>query len=249
MGRRIRVCVVLALALGLGGRAWAEDARGTVLKGIEAIGGKAQARRLERLRLRMKGSATQGDLSYKFTQALAVELPGRSKSDQTIQFTNEDIRVVQVIDGDHGWVRAKEGVLELREQNLAQPKESLYTTRVESLLPLLEDKTFTLAALGESSIEGRPALGIKVSNQGHPEISLYFDKENGLLRQLHLIAFDPTTRRELRQDTYYSDYKDVEGVKRPMKLVILVEGRKVMECAITELKFVEKFEATEFAMP
>src|SRR5262249_46855062 len=90
----------------------------------------------------------------------------------------------------------------------ASMERSLYVDRVTSLVPLLKDKSFTLKALGESKVEDRPALGVQVSSTGHPDVSLYFDRDNGLLVKYAYPDRDPATNKDALHEIYFSDFRE-----------------------------------------
>jgi hypothetical protein len=178
-----------------------------------------------------------------------IQWPNRLRSEETIQLPDREIKVVQVIDGDQGWISEDGRMMPLKGFQLNAQHESIYTSKVQALVPLLTDKTFRLETIGSSDVGGHPARGVKVTSEGHAELQLYFDEDSGRLVKLVRIGEDPVSKRRLVQDTYYRDYKDVDGLSQPMTLVIFLDGRKMMDCAITEWACVEKFDDELFAKP
>ena len=97
-------------------------------------------------------------------------------------------------------------------------KEASYARWAGSLVPLL-NKGFQLASLGEIKVDGKLAIGVRVSHKGHRDINLFFDKDKGLLVKSEMTVKDPMAGgKEVTQETLYSDYKEVSGVKRPSNL-------------------------------
>ena len=45
----------------------------------------------------------------------------------------------------------------------------------------LRDADFQLSPAGEVKVNDRPALGLRVSRKGWPDVNVYFDKESGLV--------------------------------------------------------------------
>ena len=88
--------------------------------------------------------------------------------------------MVEVLDGDKGWVSRDGMTQNMDEELLAQVREQLYTDEVTRLMPL-DNKAFKLALLGEKKVAGRDAVGVRVEHKGRHPLSLYFDKANGLL--------------------------------------------------------------------
>ena len=47
----------------------------------------------------------------------------------------------------------------------------------------------------------------------------------------------------------YSDFQDQDGYRRPMKMAVFRNGKKVMEAEVIEVKYLDKVDAAEFAKP
>ena len=138
--------------------------------------------------------------------------------------------------------------MELKGEELDEVKEELHVEYVQTLVPLLKDKAYTLNALGEIKIHDRPAVGIRVTSKGHKDVNLYFDKATGLLTKSERRALNDN-KMEVSEETFYGDYKDVDGVKVPMKVVVHHDGKKYVEMEITEQRFLDQLDDSEFARP
>jgi hypothetical protein len=87
-----------------------------------------------------------------------------------------------------------------------------------------------------------------VQVKGRKEMRLYFDKETGLLTKTeHLLADEKG--KEIRQEEYYSDFKEFEGFRRPAKMLALRNGAKVMEAQLIDVKYADKIDDSEFDKP
>jgi hypothetical protein len=134
-------------------------------------------------------------------------------------------------------------------ERLAEQKEEIYAAWVADLVALKE-KMFTLSSLGETNVDGKPAVGVKVSSKGHRDINLYFDKETGLLAKSETRVKDEMLGgQEVGQETFYSDYKEVQGVKVAMKAVIKRDGKLYVEADTTEYIPAEKLDDNLFLKP
>ncbi len=54
---------------------------------------------------------------------------------------------------------------------------------------------------------------------------------------------------EFTQETNYSNYKDVDGVKRPMKSENKRDGEKFLDLELEEFKILEKVDPKTFSEP
>src|SRR5260370_18135650 len=110
-----------------------------------------------------------------------MQRAGQSRVAMEGKVNDQTFRMVRVVNGDKGWIKLNDGeTKEMSKEQLAEEREELYGKAVAALVPL-KDKTYQLAALGESKVEGRDAVGVRVSRKGHRDVSLFFDKGNGLL--------------------------------------------------------------------
>jgi hypothetical protein len=156
-----------------------------------------------------------------------------------------------VVAGDKGWIKAEKETTEMTKEQLAGEKQNLYGGWVGSLLPL-NDKAFTFTLLPEIKIDDKPTVGVKVSQKGRPDVSLYFDKATSLLAKIEqtVVSMDPKDKdKEVKQETFLSDYKDVDGYKTATKVVVKRGGKLFVEATISDLKPVEKFDEKVFARP
>src|SRR5262249_12266082 len=153
-----------------------------------------------------------------------------------VEVQGQNVNLVYVVNGGKAWLRALGETVELKGEELEDQKESLYAEHVQRLVPLLKDKAFTLDPFAALKVKGRDAGGVKVASKGHKDGNLYFDKETGLLAKQERRALDEA-KQEVTEETYYSDYKDVSGVKVPMKVAIHHDGKEFVEMEMTEYSF------------
>jgi len=153
-----------------------------------------------------------------------------------------------VFDGTNGWVNVNGMNIDLDEKLMAELKEASYLLQIGRLAGL-KGKGFELSLLGESKVNDRPAVGVKVASKGHRDINLYFDKETGLVAKMEHRALDAMTMQEVTQERIILEYQDTEGQKMPKKVLVNRDGKKFMELEVTEIKFPDKIDDSEFAKP
>jgi hypothetical protein len=248
---RTRRCASLALSfvLILAGSGRADDqARAIVDKGIKAAGGADKIAKFKALALKMKGTFHGMGAPIPYTGEWTVDLPDRMRMQLDFEANGMKFMFVRVYNRGKGWQKIADTTQELEKDQLAEAREEMHAGWVGSLLPLT-DKAFTLAPLGEIQIDRRPAVGVRVSHKGHRDINLYFDKESGLLVKTETRVRDDQSGMEVGQEEFYSDFKEIDGVKHPMKLTIKREGKLYVEGETTELKAVEKPDDSSFNKP
>ena len=50
-------------------------------------------------------------------------------------------------------------------------------------------------------------------------------------------------------ETFYRDYRDVEGIPQPMKHALTHDGKKFIDMEITQVQFLERIDEAAFAKP
>jgi hypothetical protein len=238
-------CVVVALA----GRAAAQDEnRAVIARAIKATGGEKKIAKLKVARAKFKGTGEFGGATVALTGTTANQGTRQLRVEVQAEVQGQSVTLLYVLNGNKGWLQAAGDTVELKGKKLDDFKEEAYAMYVETLVPLLKDKAYKLHALGEAKVSGRPAVGVRVECKGHKDVNLYFDKATGLLTKAERRALDDADN-EVTEETFYSDYKEVDGVKVPLKFVVHHDGKKLMEIKQIEYSFPERIDDSEFARP
>lgn len=218
------------------------SARAVIDKAIKAAGGEKNLAKFNAHTWKEKGTYHGMGEGVPYTGKYAVQWPGQFRMEI------ENVFII-VLDGDKGWISAQGTTKEMDKDQLAEQKEGLYAGWVTTLLPL-KDKAFTLAPLGESRVENRPAVGIRVSRKDHRDVNLFFDKESGLLLKTERRArAEEQGGKEVTQEVYLQDYQKIEGANIPKKIVIKRDGKPFVEAENQDLKIADKLDKSVFAKP
>jgi hypothetical protein len=222
-----------------------KDPRAILLRAIKAHGGADKLAQLRIIREQSRGTLSVLGMKVAFTQEVLFRAPDQFRITQTTDLPGKRLLIVQVFDGKKGW-RIQGGVPKAAdEKTLANWKELAHATYVGTLTPLLAaDKGYTLALLGEVEVKGKKAVGLKVSFKGRRDVSLYFDRDSGLLVRK---TFQPRPGgKEAVQDEVYSDFKEVEGVKRAGHVTALSGGTLRAEIDVTMTRFPDRIDDKNF---
>ncbi len=244
--------LILAAAAGLflvSGAIAADEPKALVEKAVKAIGGAERLAKAKGYRTKGKGTIEIMGMSLEFTSDAVMDPAGRIKSEVSFEIMGHKISVIQVFDGKKGWMIFMGNVVELEGDQLKELKEEIHNRRVNTLLPLLKDKTFTFATLGETKVNGKPAQGVKVSAKGYRDIELYIDPASGLVVKTIRQAYDMQGMKEVSQDVVNSEFKEADGIKYASKAVLQRDGKKFLDLEITEYKTLENVDDSEFAKP
>lgn len=240
----------LGIVLAASGAARADDAaaRAVLDKALKAHGGEDTLAKLPASTVAMKGKIHTMGLVVDFTGEVMSFGPEHVKLDLQIEVGGQQLQIVNVVAGKNGWSRVANETKEMSKEELEEGLEQAHSSWSATLAPLKRDKRFTLTLIGEIEIDKKPAVGIKVGFKGRRDIDFYFDKTTGLLVKTEGRAKDEAGQ-EVHEEAFFSNYKDVQGTKQPMKIVVKRDGKVFLEAEMTNVTLAEKLEPAVFAKP
>ena len=244
--------IVVGLVLHAWGPARAEDKgqpSAIIDKAITAAGGEANLAKWKAATWKSKGTFYGLGDGLPYTSETAVAWPDRIRTAIDAEFNGQKFMIVNVFNKDKGWTKMGGDSMALEGDRLDEQKEEVYAAWVQTVLPL-RDTTFTLTSLGDSKVDGKAVAGVKVASKGRRDISLFFDKETGLLAKIDRKVKDVQGGGdEVAQETILSDYKEIDGTKHPMKVTIKRDGKKYIEQENSDMKIADKLDDKLFAEP
>jgi hypothetical protein len=237
--------VLLAVALPAPAAAGEEDARGVIEKAVGALGGGKKLARHKAMAARGAGTLYLAGRPVAATLRIVYQPPGQ----YVLAVECPVFRAATVLDGKRGWMKLGDRVTAMSRAQLAECKDNLHVEKVAALLPLLNDRAFTLTLLPDAYVNSAPAVGVKVSCKGRPDVKLYFDRKSSLLVKLQSAVKE--NRVVVQQEVLYGGYADVGGgTLRPHKVTTLRDGKPYSAWQITEHKlFEDRLRDIEFSRP
>jgi hypothetical protein len=225
------------------------DMKALIEKAIKAHGGAEKLSKNKATTMKFKGKVYAVADGLDYTGELALQTPGKIRTDINFEVMGMKFDVINIVNGDKGWVSLNGKTEELPKEAVEEGKEQLYADWVGRIYPLT-DKEYKLSPLGESKVGEKEAVGVKVSRKDHRDINLYFDKKTSLLLKVeHQIKDYMAGGMEFSQESLMEDYKEVDGVQTPMKLLVKRDGKNYLDAEITEVKFLEKLDDKTFDKP
>jgi hypothetical protein len=224
------------------------DLRAVIEKGITARGGADNLGKYKAATWKGKGKFYGLGDALDYTGDWSVQYPGQNRTVIEFEFNGMKFQRIGVVNGDKGWVKLNDNLEEMDKEALAEEKAQSYAGLVSNLL-VLRDKNYQLAALGDAKVGDRPVVGICVSHKDRRDVSLFLDKETGLVLRSETRIKNMQTGQEETQEIVYGDYREVKGVKHAMKLTIKRDGRLFIEAEWSDYKPVEKLDDSVFAKP
>lgn len=225
----------------------ADPAIKTILdRAATAMGGAAKLAKYHGVSWKGKG---------KFRQAnIALVLDGESHIRDGNQFRydlflgeNQQTSIVVIVTGTTGWVKA--GATQPLPEQLSPLRADFYALALSQRPHALLDKAYQLTAIGEVVVEGKPTLGLRVTQKNWPDVTLYFDKETGLAVKSEVRVKDPSTAQEVSDEFFLSEYKTFAGLKHYTKAVGKRDGNDYTERELTDVTWHEQLPDNLFARP
>jgi hypothetical protein len=186
-----------------------DAARALVVRAVRAVGGEEKLRQRRASYTRLKGT-----LHYlggvPFTGESFSQPGGAFKQTQELTLDGAPMYMTEVYSGASAWRTVNGQTQDIDNQTVAVMTKARHADRVLSLLPLLADGKFVLTALGEARVEGRPVDAVRVSHEGQPDVTLYFDRQAGFLVKSEYRALDEREGAMTLRAIVYADYREVD---------------------------------------
>ena len=225
----------------------ADEAQAIIERAIKAHGGLERLNRVHADRVANKGVLIVNGRETPFLAETTVQMPSQFRNVIHLQGDRKTV-FVQILNGDKIYFTIDGQPQKVDENLSAEVHETMQLNQAVRLVPLVMDKAYVLEPLGEVTIDGQAAVGVKATAKGRREVRLFFNKETGLLVKTEH-SIDDGVGKEIQQEEYYTNFEDVQGYRRPMKLSAYRGGKKVMEAEVIEVKYLDKVDDAEFAKP
>jgi hypothetical protein len=245
MRKLVDVGVWVVLATGGAARADDAEVKAVIEKAIKAHGGADVLNKFLAFSAKSKGKYYGMGEGIDYTSETQIQYPDKER----FVVQAGDFKFTQVVNGDKGWIVAGAETRAMDKEQLEEAREELYAAGLTRLTPLT-GAGYKLAALGSVKVGDRDAVGVRVEHKGHRDVSLFFDKDTGLLLKMERRGKDVMGGGgEFTAEEIFGDYKKVDGMSMPFKITIKHDGKRFVESETTEATPAEKLDASVFAKP
>jgi hypothetical protein len=225
-----------------------QDAAGPkaiIEKAIKAHGGAANLDKYVGARATVKGTITAMGMDIAVSGVSLSKEPDKALLKGTISVAGMDIPLVQLVTPSSVVVSVAGQAQPLDDAAKEAIREGTYVSSLERLTPLVKGDTYTLKAGPDAAVDGKPAVGVVVESKGHKPVTLYFDKETGVLVKSTRTGTVPG-EGEAELESFYKDYKAVQGVQVPHREVQTANGKPSADISIEKVELLEKVDDGEF---
>lgn len=176
--------------------------------------------------------------------------PDKLRIDMQLKFSGSTFDLAYVLNGETVWMLVNGNLQENANDMLGQALGEMNRMWATSLHPLLSDEGFKLSTAKEEKVNGKVAVGVDVRNGTRPVVTLYFDKETGLLVKRTARVKDASTGdNEVLEEVLLSDFKEADGRKYHTKAVTTRDGKPYYTSHPSAPKALKDVDAKLFEKP
>jgi hypothetical protein len=249
MSRLTTAASLLVLLTGISPSALARDekeALALVDKAIKAVGGEEAIGKIKVATWKAKGTISIMGNDNEMTTQVTMQGLDNYRQEMDGEFNGNKIHGVTAVSGEKGFRAFGDNHTDLDKDALANTKRTIYLQVIPVTLTALKSKDFKLDTIPDDKVGDKPVAGINVTGPDKKEFKLYFDKETGLPAKMVAKVAGFGGMGEFTQETTFSDYKEMAGIKKATKIVSKRDGEKFLEQTITEFKALDKVDPKTF---
>ena len=227
----------------------ADEAKDLLDRAIKAQGGEQKLKAAHAVTFKTKGTIQANGIQVELGGDATAQGAGLVRWNVSFTAMGRTESGVIVVTPEKIWGKGGNRPTEEAPAEAAFIRDVFRTIRLPQDLTALRDKDVTLSHLGELKVDDRTALGLKVAVKGRPDVDLFFDKETALPLRAEIHILEPGDANETTYGFYFTDYKDVNGVKLFARVALKRDDQVSMEMEFSDFRLQEKFDDTMFAKP
>jgi hypothetical protein len=224
----------------------AAEAMALVDKAIKAIGGEDAISKMKVVTWKSKGKLKIMDGDAEITTTSTAQGIDHYRQEMDGDFGGNEVHIVTTLAGDKGLRSYGGNTMDLDETGLGNQRRTVYLTVIPITLVDLKSKDFKLDTVADDKVGDKAVAGILVTPKDKREFKLYFDKETGLPAKMVAEVAGFRGGEPFMQETHFSDYKEMAGIKKATKIIDKREGERFRELTITEFKALDKVDPKTF---
>jgi outer membrane lipoprotein-sorting protein len=211
----------------------AEKAKELLQQAIQALGGDAylsvrDVSAIGRLgQFGHSGELTGYTVFYDFSK-----LPDKDR----IEYSSKR-NIIEVFDGDRGWVMDRGGVSDASEDSVKQQQENLKVDIDLILRYRLKEPGLVFRYGGSDVVELKESDWVEITDSGQRTIRIALARSTHLPIQERVETRDPTYHTPSEDITHFSNYHPIQGVQTPFQIARERNGRKIFQAFFDDFKY------------
>jgi outer membrane lipoprotein-sorting protein len=212
-------------------------------KHIEALGGMEKLQAIKSIKIAGKSAVTAMGFEAEFTRQ--SKRPHFIRLDVNIQGQS----MVQAYDGENAWqIVPFTGNLDPQPMPDFQAKGFKIQADIDGPLIDYKKKGHKIELIGKEDLEGTEVYNLKITLKSGEIINMFIDSEHYLALKSKAKVAGPGGN-EIESETYFSDYKLVDGTMMPHSITMKNPSQGSVEITVTEAKTNVEMDDSLFKMP
>lgn len=176
--------------------------------------------------------------------SMTQKRPNMMKTESTFQSQ----QFIEAYDGKIGWsINPFAGQLEPQLMNEDQTRSTKLQADIDGALYNYAEKGFKAELQGTEDMEGSKVYKIVLTNELGEQFTYYIDADSYVM--LKSKSKIKVQGNDMESETYFSNYKQVEGIAFPYSMETKMQGQTVSQIVIEEVKLNPEIDNAIFAMP
>lgn len=199
---------------------------------------------------KLTGKFHLGGQAMPFKGEAMYQVPNQFRMNIEMDFGGQQMKMQIGVNGDSAFQAANDQVEDVQDKKKEYMMHQAYMFEVMSMYPLLSDKSFALDVGPDDKVNNQTVKTVVVKKKGHPDITLGFDEQSGLMVKLTTTVLDEFKGwAETKEDIYFENYRSVDGLQWFGKIRIMRDGEMMIEEELTDQKIHKSIDAKQFAKP
>ena len=198
-------------------------------------------------------NVTMGEREVECRLTLSLEPTDRLRVKMQFERDDQPVTVTSTYDGkaEKGWRSYNDRTVEMSREEVEESKHSVHANSLIGLVHLLDSSRYDLSPGGRIEIEGRRAVGVKVSRKGFREAVLFIDERTFLVVKLLYVFKDVHAGGEPELfESFFSDFKKTGDLRVHSSFRSVHGGKTIAYGKTLEMIVSEQFlRANTFARP
>ncbi len=145
--------------------------------------------------------------------------------------------IIEVYNGDKGWIMDRGGVQEASAEALAERRDNEKKDIDNILHNRIKEPGMTFRYAGPDTVDLKEADWVELVDRDGRTIRLALDRSTHLPTRKIIVTRDPSTRLRVEEVEYYSNYHAIQGIQTPFQISSERNGLKTGQIFLEDCKY------------
>ncbi len=232
---------IFVLIILIGGFVYSETLESILNKNYETRGGLEKLKSIKTMY--SEGKMVNSQQNAEISMKMWFKVPNKFRT--AVNFMGK--KIVQAYDGEKAWWIMS--FISPKPQLMPEKQAKDLKDMQSSFLPLVDYKKEgnKLELVGKTDVDGTEAYKLKMTKKDGKVIYFYLDADSGI--ELKTEMFINRGGEELKVETIFSDYKQVDGIYFPFYIETKSAGMNSGKITLTKIELNKQMNDSLFTMP